>query len=269
MKTQMRLWIRATRLAELAFVASALLGIAAPAAPAQTVDEIIAKNVAAQGGLEQLRAVHSLRTTGKVDAGFLRAEQVQTNKRPDKVREEIKVQGMTQVQAYDGKDGWQINPFGGRRDPERLSADDLRGLAVDADLDGPLVDYAAKGHKAEYMGHDPVEGTDCYKVKLTLKDGDIRTYYFDTDSSLLIKLETQTLIRGEVQESETYYGDYEKVNGLYYPFAVEAGQKGDPNRVKYTVVKIEANVPVDDALFTMPAAKTDAKAGAKPTGGAQ
>jgi len=269
MKTQMRLWMRARRLAGLAVFAAAAIAVAPAASRAQTVDEIIAKNVAAEGGLEKLRAVQSLRMTDKVDAGFLRGEQVQTNKRPGRVREEFKVQGMTSVQAYDGKDGWQINPFGGRRDPERLSADDLRGLEVDADLDGPLVDYAAKGHKAEYMGHDSVEGTDCYKVRLTLKNGDIRTYYFDTDSNMLIKLETQTLIRGEVQEGETYFGDYEKVNGIYYPFAVEAGQKGDPNRIKITVVKVEANFTVDDSLFAMPAVKTDAKAGAKPTGGAR
>jgi outer membrane lipoprotein-sorting protein len=175
---------------------------------------------------------------------------------------------MAQVQVYDGKVGWQINPFGGRRDPERLSDDDLRSLQVDADIDGPLVDYAAKGHKAEYMGHDSVEGTDCYKIKLTLKNGDIRTYYLDTDSYLLINLETQTTIRGEVQEAETYFGDYEQVNGIYYPFAIESGQKGNPNRVKFTVVKVEANVTLDDSLFAMPAAKTNSNTGAKPTGGA-
>lgn len=218
--------------------------------------------------MEKLKAVQSLRTTGKLDAGFFKADMIEENKRPDKVREEVAVQGMAQIQAYDGKVGWQINPFGGRRDPERLSDDDLRSLQVDADIDGPLVDYAAKGHMAEYMGHDSVEGTDCYKIKLTLKNGDIRVYYLDTDSYLLIKLETQNLIRGEVQEAETYFGDYEQVNGIYYPFAVESGQKGDPNRVKFTVVKIEANVPLDDSKFAMPAAKTDSKAAAQPTGGA-
>jgi outer membrane lipoprotein-sorting protein len=230
-------------------------------ARAQTVDEIIAKNIQALGGRQKLDSVQTLRTKGKLDAGFFRADVAQQNKRPDKVREEFSVQGLTQVQSYDGKTGWQINPFGGRRDPEILSQDDTKSLQVDADVDGPLVDYAKKGHKAELVGHDSVEGTDCFKIKLTLKNGDIRTYYLDADSYLEIKLETQSFVRGTVQEGETYYGDYEEVGGIYYPFSYEVGQKGEPNRAKFTVEKIEQNVPLDDSIFTMPVMK--------PAGGAK
>jgi len=200
--------------------------------------------------------VETRRLTGKLNVGSFRVTIVQENKRPDKVREEGTIQGMTQFQAYDGKTGWQVNPFGGRKDPELLSADDLKGLQVDADIDGPLVDYQKKGHKAELVGHDSVEGTDCYKIKLTLKNGDIRTYYLDADSFLELKLETQTSIRGSIQESETYYGDYEKVDGMYFPFSVEIGQKGDPNRQVMTVEKIEQNPPIADGRFTMPTTKT-------------
>jgi len=91
-------------------------------------------------------------------------------------------------------------------------------------------------------------------VQLTLKNGDIRTYYLDTDTYLELKLETKTFIRGAPQESETYYGDYEQVGGMYFPFAIESGQKGDPERVVFTVEKVEINVPVEDSLFAMPAA---------------
>jgi hypothetical protein len=222
---------------------------------AQTVDEIIAKNVQAVGGMDKLKAVRSMRVSGKLHAGPFEAQFVQQNKRADKVREEVVIQGMAQVQAYDGRAGWQINPFSGRRDAELMSQDDTKGLQVDADIDGPLVNYKEKGHTAELVGHDSVEGTDCYKIKLTLKNGDIRYYYLDTDSFLPLKLETQTTIRGTVQENETYYGDYEQVNGVYYSFAFESGQKGDPNRVKFTLDKIEQNLPLDDALFAVPATK--------------
>jgi hypothetical protein len=224
-------------------------------AHAQTVDEIIAKSIQAQGGLEKLESVQTLRIKGKIDAGFFRADTLQQNKRPDKVREEATIQGLTEVQAYDGKTGWQVNPFGGRRDPEMLSQDDVKSLQVDADINGPLVDYKKKGHKAELVGHDSVEGTDCFKIKLTLKNGDIRTYYLDADSYLEIKLETQTMVRGEIHENETYYGDYEEVGGIYYPFAYEVGQKGDPNRTKFTLEKIEQNVAIDDSVFAMPVTK--------------
>src|SRR6201993_2924846 len=233
-------------------------------AQAQTVDEVIAKNIQAHGGIEKLKSINSARTTAKFTQGSFRAEVMQENKRPGKVREEFIIQGMAQVQAYDGKAGWQINPFGGRRDAELMSQDDLKSLVVDADIDGPLVDYKEKGHKAELVGHDSVEGTDCYKVKLSMKNGDVRYYYLDTDSFLELKLEIQTTIRGALQETEIYYGDYEQVSGVYYPFAVEQAQKGSSSRQQFSVEKIEQNVDLDDSLFAMPAAKTEAK---KPSAG--
>ncbi len=234
------------------------LALLPAAARPQTVDEIIAKNIQAHGGLERITAVHSRIQTAKFSAGSFKADIRYVTKRPDEVREEFILQGMTQVQAYDGKTGWQLNPFEGRREAELLAEDDMKDLVVDSDIDGPLVNYKQKGHKAEFMGHDSVEGTDCYKVKLTLKDGDIRTYYFDSDSYLELKLETKTFVRGAQHDSETYYGDYDPVSGIYYPFAIEQGQKGSPDRVRLTVEKIELNPPVDDALFKMPAANAQA-----------
>ena len=231
---------------------------------AQTVDEVIAKNIQARGGLEKLKAVKSLRTTVKFSDGSFRADLRQENKRPGKVREEFIVQGMAQIQAYDGKTGWQISPFSGRRDPDLLSQDDMKSLIVDGDIDGPLVDYKEKGHKAELVGHDSMEGTDCFKIKLRMKNGDVRYYYLDTDSYLELKVEVQTTIRGALQESELYYGDYEQVNGIYYPLAVEQAQKGSSSRQQFSVEKIEQNVDLDDSLFAMPAAKTETK---KPSAG--
>jgi hypothetical protein len=229
-------------------------------AEAQTVDEVIAKNVQAHGGAQKLKSVKSLRTIAKFSQGSFRADVRQENKRADKVREEFIIQGLAQVQAYDGRTGWQISPFGGRKDPELLSQDDLKSLVVDADIDGPLVDYKEKGHKAELVGHDSMEGTDCFKIKLSMKNGDVRYYYLDADSYLELKLEIQTTIRGALQESETYYGDYEQVNGIYYPFALEQAQKGSASRAQISVVKIEQNIPLEDTHFMMPVSKPEAKA---------
>jgi hypothetical protein len=228
-------------------------------ARAQTVDEIIAKNVQARGGLEKLRAIKTLRVTAKFSQGSFRAIYVQENKREGKVREETIIQGMAQVQAYDGSTAWQINPFGGRKDPELMSQDDTKPLLIDADLEGPLVDYKQKGHKAELVGHDPVEGTDCYKIKLTLKNGDIRYYFLDADSFLEIKFETQTLVRGAVQYNDTMLGDYEQVDGVYFPFAIETAETNTDDWTRFTVEKIEPNVPLEDTRFSLPVTKTDAK----------
>ena len=239
--------------------ALAAFALVAAGASAQSVDEVIAKNIHAHGGLEKLKAVRTLRLSVKFSDGSFRAEFRRENKRPGKVREEFIIQGMTQIQAYDGKTGWQISPFGGRKDPDLMSQDDMKSLIVDGDLDGPLVDYKEKGHVAELVGHDSVEGTDCYKIKLSMKNGDIRYYYLDADSYLELKVEVQTTIRGALQESELYFGDYEQLNGIYYPFAVESAQKGSSSRQQFSVEKIEQNVDLDDSLFTMPAAKPETK----------
>ena len=127
------------------------------------------------------------------------------------MRESFGLQGMTQVSAFDGKTAWQINPWAGRKDAELMSEDDAKSLTDDAEIEGQLVDYNKKGYVVELVGHDAVEGTDCYKIKVTLKKGDIFYHYLDTDSGLALKVETQRLVRGAVQYHEDVYGDYDQV----------------------------------------------------------
>ena len=226
--------------------------IAAGLAQAQTVDEIIAKNIEARGGLAKLKSFQTIRTSGKISVGFFHAAYVEEVKRPGKVREEQIIQGMTASSAFDGKVAWRVSPFEGRKDPDLLSDDDRKGLVEEGDIDGQLVDYKNKDHRAELIGHDSVEGTDCYKIKLTLSTGDVRYYYIDSDSYLELKVETERNIRGTVNYQEILYGDYEKVDGVYFPFAIEQGTKGDSQRVKMTVDKIDINTPLADSLFSIP-----------------
>jgi hypothetical protein len=221
---------------------------------AQTADEIIAKNIQARGGLEKIKSLQTLRTTGKIAMGGMRISFVEENKRPFKVREEQILQGMVGVDAYDGKIAWHVVPWEGRKDPDLLSADDRKGLIEDADIEGQLVDYKDKDHRVEYVGHDLVEGTDCYKLKLTLATGDVRYYFIDCDTFLELKEENEINIRGTVRYTETFYGDYEKVDGIYFPFALETGNKGDTDRVRITVDQIVVNSPLADSRFTMPTA---------------
>lgn len=231
-------------------------------ASAQTVDQVIARNIAARGGLDKLQALQSVRMSAKLSRGPMRASYIQENKRADKVRTELILQGLTQVRAYDGKSAWQVNPFRGRKDPELMSQDDTKGLQAEADIEGPLVDYKQKGHNAELVGHDSVEGTDCFKIKLTLKNGDVRYYFLDADSYLELKIETQSSVRGAMRYTDTFFGDYEEVGGIYFPFSIENGEAGSENRQRFTVEKVELNVSLDDAKFSMPAGKTEAKSAA-------
>src|SRR5437763_3047897 len=217
----------------------------------QTADELIAKNIQAKGGMDKIKAIKTVRMTGKLDAaGGFTGLIGQENMRPNLVRETFTLQGMTQVQAYDGSTGWQIPPFGGRKDPQLMGEDDMRDLLIDADFDGPLVDYVEKGNKIEYLGHDTVDGDDALRLKVTLKDGDIIYYYLDPDTFLEIRIERREFIRGAVRESVTDLGSYKPVASVMFPFSVNGGPKDDPSSWQsVTYQKIEANVQLQDSDF--------------------
>jgi hypothetical protein len=229
--------------------------VLAPLASAQTAEELVARNLEAKGGVDKIKAIQTLRTRGRLNQGNFMVQIGQEQKRPDKLRGTFTVQGMTAVQAYDGRTGWQISPFQGRKDPELLGEDDLRDLVEDSDIDGPLVDYKKKGHAVEYLGRDTVDGDDVFRLKCTLKNGDIVYYYLDPDSYLEIRTERQQFIRGAMRERQTDLGSYKPVAGVMFPYSIESGPKNSSAvRSKITIESIEANVPLDDSEFQMPAA---------------
>jgi hypothetical protein len=233
-----------------------LVGLALCAMPlaAQTADDIIAKYIKTVGGMEKIQAVKTLRRTGKfTGGGGFEAAVLQENKRPNLVREEFSLQGLTGVNAYDGKTGWKIEPWQGKKDPEALSEEEMKQILEDSDFDEPIVNSQQKGNKVEFVGLEQVEGTDAYKLKVTLASGDVRYYYMDTDYYVPIKVEMKRMIRGAEQAFEESRGDYKEVAGWYLPYAIEAGLKGSADRQKITLEKIEANVVIDDRRFGKPA----------------
>jgi hypothetical protein len=236
----------------------ALASVAAITAPlgaqsTPTADDIIARYIKTVGGADKIQSIRTLRRVGKYtgDDGF-EAIVIEESTRPNKVREEFSIQGMTGINAYDGANGWKINPFEGKKDPESLSEEEMRSIVEDSDFDEPLINYQQKGNKVEFVGMDQVEGTDVYKLKVTLKSGDTRYYYMDTDSYVPIKYESKRTIRGTPQETETTLGDYKLVGGWYLPFFTETRQKGSSGSQKITFNKIEFNVPIDSTRYTRP-----------------
>ena len=221
-----------------------------------TVDELVSKNIEAKGGADALHALQSLRLSGKllVNEGQIELAYLQTKERPGELRTEATLQGMTQVEAYDGKEGWKISPFQGRKDPEKMSADDLKPLMEDAEIDGPLVDWKAKGSTVDYLGTEEVDGTLAHKLKVVRKNGDVSFVYLDPDHFLEIRVLTGRVKHGAYEEVETDLGDYEKTAGVFVPTSIESGRKGDPDKQKIIIDKVEANVPVDEAIFHFPPA---------------
>src|SRR5262249_15334952 len=219
------------------FLVSLIVAALAPAIFAQetnqpTVDELVAKNIEAKGGAAALNNLQTLRATGKllVQQGQIEYGYAQIKKRPDEVRSEASLQGMTQVQACDGKEGWRVSPFFGRKDPERISADDVKALVEDTEMGGRLADWKAKGSAVEYLGTEDVDGTQAHKLKVARKNGDVSFVYLDPDHFLEIRIVTQRVRHGAHEEVEIDLGDYEKAGDVFVPTSIEVGSKGSADK---------------------------------------
>ena len=287
---------------------TACMAEAAAAAPAQakfSAAEVITKNVAARGGLQAWRAVQTMSLSGKTGAGgnqraTLRVPtqaqatvvaqksdqaEVPTRRvdevylpflmelaRPRKMRFELQVAGQTALQVYDGVNGWKLRPYLNRLDVEPYTADEMKAASMESELDGPLVDYAAKGTRIESDGIEKVEDHDTYKLKLTLKSGAVTHVWVDAQTFLETKAEGQPRrLDGIYHPVEIYYRDYRNVNGLEIPFVLETrvlpvtktamGLRDTPVPPEKTLIeKVVINPKFDAGLFSKPAIPTQSAA---------
>lgn len=262
--------------------------VAAPKLPAAA---IVAKNVAARGGLQAWRSVQTMTLTGKMGAGGNQratvavphpggrkaeglitpqrpVEEVQLPfvlemKRPSKMRLELQFKGDTAIQAFDGTLGWKLRPFLNRREIEPYSQEETKIASAQAELDGYLIDYATKGTQVELDGIEKVESRDNYKLKLTLKSGQITHVWVDAQTFLETKMEGHPRrLDGTYHPVEVYYRDYHAVSGLQIPFVLETrvlpvartalGRDTPVPPEKITIDKVEVNQKLDDSLFSKP-----------------
>jgi len=232
---------------------AAALAVPALLAQSPTLDSVLAKYYAARGGVARLKAVRTLRVTAHMTGGSARFPMTLEFKRPNRVRMELDFQGNKMIQTYDGTTGWSINPFASaKKTAEPMTPDELKEIEVQADLDGVLVDWKAKGHKVELLGKEPVDGSPAWKLKATLRDGDVIVFYLDEDTYLEVKEAVRRKVRGADVETESLSGDYKEVGGLFFPYATENGPKGSTQRQRVAIEKIELNVPIDDKRFLKP-----------------
>lgn len=236
------------RIVALLFALTVLLCVGASA---QTADELVQKNIQARGGLEKLQAIKSLRVTGKVHTADMEIPVIIQFKRPGMVRAEVSVQGLLVVKAYDGETAWQIDATEGSPDPEKSSADEAKTIIEMGDLDGPLVNYKAKGNTVEMAGKEELESTPVYKLKVTQKNGDVKFVYLDSQSYLELKISSKRKEQGKEYTEDEYYSDYKPVSGVLMAHAVETRIDGQPED-QITFDKVEVNLAIDDAVFKMP-----------------
>ena len=252
-----------------------LLAVVAVPCAAQDAQSLIAKNLEARGGAAALTALKTVSFDGRVifPGDFeLTYKEARARVASGAVgRTDLTLQGLDVVQSYDGHGAWKINPFEGRKDPEKMSADEGRQLADGALIEGPLLASRSDGSRVQYLGREDFDGTLAYKLKVTQKDGDEFTYWLDPDTYLEIKVDEMRRIRGAQQTSETELGDYEKVGGVYFPMSIETWSQGQPNqRTRIILASATANPAVDTDFFAEPhGPATPAKAGGEPPDASQ
>jgi outer membrane lipoprotein-sorting protein len=217
-----------------AIAAAAAVFLAAATGVCQTADEIIAKNL--EAGDDTLPSVLEL-------------------KRPSKSRWEFTLDGERAVQAFDGKGGWMWIPFAGQTEPQPMPEQEAKDAEQQADIDGPLVDYKQKGSTIELVGHDKDFRPSDWKLKVTLKSGEVRWVYLDGKTYLQTITVSKRKIDGVEVEIRSEVGDYRKVGALLLPHSFTASTNDGGQTQSLQFDKIEVNVPIDDDRFAMPTPK--------------
>jgi len=247
--------------------------------------EIAERNATARGGLQKWRSVQTLIITGKVEAGGnnrstlplpgrkdshfmppprpteqVRLPFVMELKRPRKMRVEVEFNGQNAIQVFDGTTGWKVRPFLNRKEIEPYTEEELKTVTAQDDLDGPLIDYAAKGTTIELIGTEKVEGRDTYRLKLTTKSGKTRALWIDSQTYLEAKMEgTPRRLDGKYHSVEVYFRDYRTVGGLQIPFVLETKVLNTQKigmalptiaSEQILVEKVEVNPQLKDAAFS-------------------
>jgi outer membrane lipoprotein-sorting protein len=228
-------------------------------AAAQTVDELIARNLKARGGEEKLRALESMRMTGKVMLQGMELPMTIVAKRPNLFRQDMEIQDKKVVTGFDGTTAWVINPMMGSEAPQQIQGPQADLARDQADFDGPLLDYQKKGHTVELIkGEGPngteklTDGTGVFHVRVTRKNGRVQHYYLDAESGIELKQSSEMEgPDGQKMNIEQELSDYREVDGLMVPHSVKSLMNGTPV-VTMTVEKIEFNAPIDDSVFKMP-----------------
>ena len=215
---------------------------------AQDVNEILDQHFEAIGQ-ENLLKTESIQATGKAMQMGMEFPFTMINKRPDKLKMIIEVQGSQILQTVNGESVWAVNPMTGSSDPIDVTGPEADGLKENADMDGQHWNWEEKGHQLELEGTEDVDGTESYVLKLTKKNGNIDYFYIDTDSYLILKARSKTMMQGSEIEIETLLSNYQEVDGFIMPFNSEQQMNGQ-TMITIMIDDVKVNQEVDDAIFS-------------------
>jgi len=218
--------------------------------------QIVERNVAARGGLQAWRTVSTLTMSGLMEAGGKKNTAlrfVMTMKRPHKSRFEVRFNGQTAFQVYDGAQGWKVRPFLGRDEVEPYTPAEAKSAAQSAELDGLFVDYASKGSTVQLVGSETVEGHRAYVLKVTTKEHAERRVWIDAATFLELKIDGDPrVLDGKMHGVSVFFRDFRKEGGIVVPHTLETAVAGVKGTHKLTIDHVAVNQPVDDASFGKP-----------------
>jgi outer membrane lipoprotein-sorting protein len=223
----------------------------ADAAQAVTVDDVIARNLAARGGAEKLRSLNSVKITAVVTAQGMELPMTSWAMRPNRLRRDTKFQDQNIVMAFDGKTVWGINPMTGSTAPQEVTGPQADLTRDEATFDPLFLTYKERGHTIELVGTETVDGTEAYHLKVMKKNGSIEHYYLNAATALEMRTVSTLERNGMTAEVTTDLGDYQTVDGMQVAFSMKQSMRGNlVAQVK--LQKVEFNVPIEDDLFRMP-----------------
>jgi outer membrane lipoprotein-sorting protein len=226
-------------------------------ADAQTLDEVLAKHFKATGQ-EKLSNVKTVLYKAKINQTGMDEPMTLTFqiKNPEKFYSETNIQGKKMITAFDGENGWMINPWMSA-DPQDLSGEQLRQAQPQGVLEDKLWNYEEKGHMVELIGKVIEDDKEYFHLKLTSEDGDVMNYFLDPETYLVAKVKFNVDAMGQTIENEQCMMDYKDIDGIKMAMKIETVVKDSEGNSLVgtgviTIEELKFNVDIDDAIFTRP-----------------
>ncbi|HEX5213842.1 MAG TPA: hypothetical protein VFV98_00185 [Vicinamibacterales bacterium] len=221
-----------------------LLALTASALAQNAVDDLIAKNLAAKGGLEKLKSITSMKQISKMTTQGTEATITVYSKRPNLQRQEVRIAGQTVTNGFDGEVSWIINPLSGMNRPIVVTGAQADVIREQAAFDGPLVDYQARGSKVLLSGIETIGDQKVQHLQVIDRSQHAQHIYLDAETNLETKI--VSILDGRKFEQEL--SDYREVEGVKFPFTIKMSVDGVVQS-QISVQSVEFNVKIDDAMF--------------------
>jgi hypothetical protein len=223
-----------------------------------SADEIVAKNVAARGGLEAWRKVETMVWLGHIESSHAPMPSMPfklEQKRPNRTRLEIHVLGDKSLRVFDGVRGWKVRPTHGAPEVQPYASQELKFARDAHGIDGPLIDHAAKGSSVTLAGVDELGGRKAYHLRIRLARGGDEDVWVDTETYLDVRYDRMAEgTAGAPRRVSATYGDYRAVEGLKIPFLITTGGGKDTTPDRMQIETVVLNAPLDDTTFRNPVA---------------